>query len=188
MVQKRVFRGIAAVGIAFIAVCAFGQCSSNGNCTPGDTRVCTGPAACSGGQSCGSDGQWSTCDCGGNDASIQDSSKADSPADSPGDTTTDAGDGSTCSVTDTTDTCAHICAAIYDCGLVTCGTGSQLCPAFDGSTSQRNDFFNGDGASGCVAQCGPQINQFKALVDPNNCQTTISTVKSFNSQFTTFCQ
>ena len=35
-----------------------------GTCNPGDTRPCTGPAACRGGQSCRADAQWSACDCG----------------------------------------------------------------------------------------------------------------------------
>ena len=33
-------------------------------CSSGDTRVCVGPAACKGGQSCGDDERWSECDCG----------------------------------------------------------------------------------------------------------------------------
>lgn len=33
-------------------------------CEPGATRECTGPAACRGGQQCGIDGEWGTCDCG----------------------------------------------------------------------------------------------------------------------------
>jgi hypothetical protein len=38
--------------------------SSSAVCTQGDTRTCTGPGACSGGQLCGSDGNWGGCDCG----------------------------------------------------------------------------------------------------------------------------
>ena len=35
-------------------------------CDPGETRVCVGPGACSGGQSCDPDGKsWGTCTCGG---------------------------------------------------------------------------------------------------------------------------
>ncbi|HEY4159990.1 MAG TPA: hypothetical protein VGM29_17885 [Polyangiaceae bacterium] len=33
-------------------------------CVPGDTRACVGPAACVGGERCGSDGMWGVCDCG----------------------------------------------------------------------------------------------------------------------------
>ena len=39
--------------------------SAAGTCAAGDTRTCVGPGACSGGQACGSTGQWSACDCGG---------------------------------------------------------------------------------------------------------------------------
>jgi len=33
-------------------------------CTPGETRTCFGPGACRGGQACGADSQWGSCDCG----------------------------------------------------------------------------------------------------------------------------
>jgi endo-1,4-beta-xylanase len=33
-------------------------------CSPGDTRLCVGPGACSGGQLCVASGTWTTCDCG----------------------------------------------------------------------------------------------------------------------------
>src|SRR5450432_4283437 len=39
--------------------------SAAGTCSAGDTRFCVGPGACSGGQACGLNGQWSACDCGG---------------------------------------------------------------------------------------------------------------------------
>ena len=38
---------------------------ADGECSPGATRTCVGPAACQGGQACTADGSWSTCDCGG---------------------------------------------------------------------------------------------------------------------------
>lgn len=34
------------------------------NCNPGDTRSCTGPGACQGGQTCEQSGTWGSCDCG----------------------------------------------------------------------------------------------------------------------------
>lgn len=49
-----------------------GSSGSAGNsaiCSPGDTRTCVGPGACQGGQSCGANGTWSACDCGGGGAS-----------------------------------------------------------------------------------------------------------------------
>lgn len=39
--------------------------NSVGQCSPGDTRPCVGPGACSGGQACGGDQKWAACDCGG---------------------------------------------------------------------------------------------------------------------------
>jgi hypothetical protein len=38
--------------------------STASECATGDTRVCVGRGACSGGQACGTDGIWSLCDCG----------------------------------------------------------------------------------------------------------------------------
>ena len=38
---------------------------TGGKCSQGATRTCLGPGACSGAQSCGADGTWSACDCGG---------------------------------------------------------------------------------------------------------------------------
>ncbi|GMV17831.1 MAG: hypothetical protein HS104_30350 [Polyangiaceae bacterium] len=35
-----------------------------GTCAPGDTRVCVGPGACQGGQTCSASGEWDACDCG----------------------------------------------------------------------------------------------------------------------------
>ncbi len=64
--MKRLF---AALAMATFVSAACGS-SDDGNlnhqtCTPGDTRTCVGPGACNGGQVCGSDGNWGTCDCGG---------------------------------------------------------------------------------------------------------------------------
>ncbi|HEY5957336.1 MAG TPA: hypothetical protein VIV60_12310 [Polyangiaceae bacterium] len=38
--------------------------ASHSVCAKGDTRECTGPGACRGGQACDFDGQWASCDCG----------------------------------------------------------------------------------------------------------------------------
>lgn len=38
--------------------------AGDARCEPGATRECTGPAACRGGQQCGIDGEWGSCDCG----------------------------------------------------------------------------------------------------------------------------
>jgi hypothetical protein len=43
---------------------AAGGPSTTTGCAPGDTRTCVGPGACHGGQTCGNDAHWSSCDCG----------------------------------------------------------------------------------------------------------------------------
>jgi hypothetical protein len=162
--------------------------------------MCTGPADCSGGQACASDGTWDACDCGGADASIAetstgggadasmaDSGGGDSPM-QPSDSASEVGsteggaDGgvvaATCSVSGTADTCQHICEILYDCGLVWCGGTSQLCPGFDGSTAQRATFVSPDAAMGCVSACGPYQAVLASVIDPMHCDTTISAAKS----------
>lgn len=71
---------IHVIGVAFawISVTGVGACGTDvvssstpqqdgsGQCSPGDTRPCTGPGACKGGQACGPDARWGVCDCGTN--------------------------------------------------------------------------------------------------------------------------
>ena len=59
---------LAASAASFVIA----ACSGDGGgeptasaCKQGATRTCLGPGACSGAQSCGADGTWSACDCGG---------------------------------------------------------------------------------------------------------------------------
>lgn len=64
---RRAVWSLVLLGAAFVASCG-GDDASGGDpkdCKPNDTRSCVGPAACAGGQVCGADGKWGTCDCGG---------------------------------------------------------------------------------------------------------------------------
>lgn len=59
---SRCFRSVSAL----LVVVACSSTSENSvKCSAGDTRSCAGPGACSGAQICDSNGNWSTCDCGG---------------------------------------------------------------------------------------------------------------------------
>ncbi|HMR77482.1 MAG TPA: SUMF1/EgtB/PvdO family nonheme iron enzyme [Polyangiaceae bacterium] len=60
---------LVLLGAAFVASCG-GDDSSGGDkakiCQAGDSKSCTGPAGCQGGQVCNADGTaWGACDCGG---------------------------------------------------------------------------------------------------------------------------
>ncbi len=56
---------VASTGLGWVIACG-GTSSSAPGCATGDTRACVGPGACAGGQVC-SAGNWSACDCGGNE-------------------------------------------------------------------------------------------------------------------------
>ncbi|HEY2409710.1 MAG TPA: hypothetical protein VGI10_27080 [Polyangiaceae bacterium] len=70
----KVTGGLVVAGFLFAVGCgssttslpvgAGGRGGEAAVCAPGDTRACVGPAACVGGQRCGSDGMWGVCDCG----------------------------------------------------------------------------------------------------------------------------
>lgn len=79
-----------------------------------------------------------------------------------------------CPVTGTTDTCANACAALYDCGALTCN-GTDLCPGFSGMAAEKTAFI-GDAMNGCVKTCTAQ-GALKALIDPTDCASTIKTIK-----------
>lgn len=68
----RLERLAAMLMLASAATLVAAACGSSKNdvggkttCSPGDTRTCVGPGACKGGQTCGNDGSWAACDCGG---------------------------------------------------------------------------------------------------------------------------
>ncbi len=82
-------RAIAGFAV-LVALSAAAACSSSTAtptapvCTAGETRVCTGPAACVGGQARASDGStWGACDCG-------DHTDAAADTQPPGDTSSDS--------------------------------------------------------------------------------------------------
>lgn len=73
----RTWSGLVGVGLAvslMVTACgsktsetpgpSSGGSAGSGQCSDGDTRTCVGPGACEGGQVCGTDGRWSTCNCG----------------------------------------------------------------------------------------------------------------------------
>lgn len=65
--------GVSGRAVLLLSLSALlsGACGSDesegasGKCSQGATRACLGPGACDGAQSCGADGTWSACDCGG---------------------------------------------------------------------------------------------------------------------------
>lgn len=66
------------VSLKAILLTTLAGCGSRGNlstdeqterCEVGITRECTGPGACRGGQQCGANGEWGSCDCGNGTAS-----------------------------------------------------------------------------------------------------------------------
>jgi hypothetical protein len=59
----RVIGGVGLAGLLFLG-CGGGS-DGDGSCRQGDTRQCTGPGSCTGGQVCDAEGEWSACDCGG---------------------------------------------------------------------------------------------------------------------------
>lgn len=57
---------LVSAGVLVSVACGSSKNDLGGKttCSPGDTRSCVGPGACTGGQTCGSDGSWGACDCG----------------------------------------------------------------------------------------------------------------------------
>jgi hypothetical protein len=72
--------------------------------------------------------------------------------------------------------CKGACDALYSCGLQ-----DGLCPGFDGSPGQQEGF-----VQGCVQTCEEQPALIN-LVDPGNCDQTITTVKAVSVDFADFC-
>ncbi len=77
--------------------------------------------------------------------------------------------------------CASACEGIYVCGTETNANGDQLCPNFSGDPGQQGQF---------VGACEPICEQQPLLidlVDPNDCEGTIETLKGLQPQFTQIC-
>jgi hypothetical protein len=61
--------------VGFAASCAENEPGGSvGGCRAGDTRTCVGQGACAGGQLCGSNGAWGSCECAGTPTPISDAS------------------------------------------------------------------------------------------------------------------
>jgi hypothetical protein len=72
--------------------------------------------------------------------------------------------------------CKGACDALYFCGLQ-----NGLCPGFDGSPQQQAGF-----VEGCTETCIQQPALIN-LVDPSNCDQTITTLKGVSPDFQVFC-
>ncbi len=77
--------------------------------------------------------------------------------------------------------CASACEGIYTCGTETNANGDPLCPNFTGDPGQQAQF---EGI--CVSVCDQQPILI-ALVDPNDCEGTIETLKGVQPQFEMIC-
>ncbi|RLB46628.1 MAG: hypothetical protein DRI90_27165, partial [Deltaproteobacteria bacterium] len=82
--------------------------------------------------------------------------------------------------------CEAACTDLFLCGLSVAGPGGmQLCPGF--SPEDLELFLFGEGVSGCVYTC-EQMPALVALINPNDCATTITTISAANPEFNCVCQ
>jgi hypothetical protein len=97
--------------------------------------------------------------------------------------------GSTSSSSGGDPNCSQVCNDLYDCGLLSDGSG-PLCPGFDGSSTQRLGFLNGDPTDplddGCLQQCA-DLPALALLVDPNDCATTVASLRGASTDFAVLC-
>lgn len=82
-------------------------------------------------------------------------------------------------------TCADICTVLYNCGLEM-KDGMKLCPGFKGGL-ESDAFVKGSMDNGCEATCEAQP-ALGALVDGENCEGTITTLKGLNATFKDTCE
>ena len=147
----------------------------------GDDTATGGAAAASGSVTSGSPTSTTTS-----------SSKASSGAGTT--TTTGTGAGSTsastgggsCSVADTVDNCQHGCEALYDCAALTCD-GDKLCAGVTGDAAEKTAFIGTLGSGGCLDGCMGQMALFLTIVNPNDCQATVTAVHGGDAGFADFC-
>lgn len=122
--------------------------------------------------------------------------------------------GATCPVTGMTDTCANACATLYDCGALAMCNGKDLCAGIDGTAMQKMQFIGTDTGTcagtpammckldadcpmvggqkdtcsgGCLVTCNNNA-ALKALLDPMDCEGTITTVSTVSPSFGAFCK
>lgn len=100
-----------------------------------------------------------------------------------GTTTSSTGTGMMCSVSDPTGNCAEACAALYDCGALTCGT--KNCAGFTGAAAEKTTFI-GDANGGCIKTCTAQM-ALIALIDTKDCKQTVATLKGISTDFAMAC-
>jgi hypothetical protein len=76
--------------------------------------------------------------------------------------------------------CASACAVFYACALETDAAGEPLCPNADGTPNEEALF---------LAECEPTCAStgIADIADPNDCATTIATLKAVNPQFDAVC-
>ena len=77
--------------------------------------------------------------------------------------------------------CPSACEGIYVCGTETNANGDPNCPNFSGDPGQQGQF-----VGACELACGQQPLLID-LVDPNDCEGTIETLKSLQPQFAQIC-
>lgn len=136
-----------------------------------------------------------TTNTGGAGGATASSGSTSTKSSSSGTTTTGTNTGSSssgaplCPLTGAmTTTCEQACAALYDCGALTCN-GTDLCPGFTGAAAEKMAFV-GDAMSGCVETCmDPATSAIKGLIDPEDCAGTINIVKTVSSMaFAPVCE
>ncbi len=101
-------------------------------------------------------------------------------------TSSSSSSGGGCALPDTTapTTCAEACSDLYDCGALTC-MGGSICDGFSGDAAEKTSFV-GDANGGCIQGCMAQM-ALISVIDPSNCESTVSTIKTLNAEFGTVC-
>jgi hypothetical protein len=123
--------------------------------------------------------------------------------------TTSSTGGALCPVTGTVDTCDNACSTLYDCAALSMCNGKDLCAGVDGTPAQKTAFIgtaNGNCSvtkattcmadtdcpagekcgGGCLYSCGKMM-ALKSLVDPTDCEGTVSQLSTINPGFKGFC-
>jgi non-reducing end alpha-L-arabinofuranosidase len=128
---------ISTGGVAKDAPTATGGAVSPGStffCTPGDTRICVGPGACSGGQACLATGSWGACDCGTSSSSTG-GSGASSSSRGGGGSGGSGGSG----------------GAGGECSVASTSTGLPEAPSFNGIPLPCDVIGKDEGGAKCVS-------------------------------------
>ncbi len=89
--------------------------------------------------------------------------------------------GMECPLPDTTEpaNCDEACSDLYDCGAIMCN-GATLC-MFSGDAAEKTAF-----VGGCVEACAGQM-ALISLINPADCEETITTLSNVNAQFGMTC-